>query len=83
VRSLIYPVPNPQLPFLGVHFTKRIHGDYEAGPNAVLAFAREGYRLADFSARGLFEVFTYFGFWRMGWKYWRTDAYGDSGGFLW
>ena len=75
VRGLIYPVPNPQFPFLGVHFTKRIRGGYEAGPNAVLAFAREGYRLRDISPRDLFEMLTYFGFWRMGWKYWRTEAY--------
>lgn len=75
VRALIYPVPNPQFPFLGVHFTKRIHGGYEAGPNAVLAFAREGYRMRDIHPRDLFEMFTYVGFWRMGWKYWRTEVY--------
>ncbi len=75
VRGLIYPVPNPQFPFLGVHFTKRIHGGYEAGPNAVLAFAREGYRMRDICFRDLFEMFTYFGFWRMGAKYWRTEVY--------
>ncbi|MGH8639377.1 MAG: FAD-dependent oxidoreductase, partial [Burkholderiales bacterium] len=44
VRGLIYPVPNPQFPFLGVHFTRTVHGEVDAGPNAVLAFAREGYR---------------------------------------
>jgi (S)-2-hydroxyglutarate dehydrogenase len=75
VRALIYPVPNPEFPFLGVHFTKRIHGGYEAGPNAVLAFAREGYRMHNISPADLFEMFTYFGFWRMGWKYWRTEVY--------
>ncbi|MGA2261756.1 MAG: L-2-hydroxyglutarate oxidase [Acidobacteriota bacterium] len=75
VRALIYPVPNPQFPFLGVHFTKRIHGGYEAGPNAVLAFAREGYRMRDIHPRDLFEMFTHVGFWRMGWKYWRTEVY--------
>ncbi len=75
VRGLIYPVPNPQFPFLGVHFTKRIHGGYEAGPNAVLAFAREGYRLRDFYPGDVFEMLTYSGFWRMGWKYWRTEVY--------
>jgi L-2-hydroxyglutarate oxidase LhgO len=75
VRGLIYPVPNPQFPFLGVHFTKRIHGGYEAGPNAVLAFAREGYRWGDISAGDLVEMFTYAGFWRMAWKYWRTEVY--------
>jgi len=75
VRGLIYPVPNPQFPFLGVHFTKRIHGGYEAGPNAVLAFAREGYRMRNIGPRDLFEMFTYPGFWRMGWKHWRTEVY--------
>ena len=75
VRGLIYPVPNPQFPFLGVHFTKRIHGGYEAGPNAVLAFAREAYRMRDINPRDLFEMLTYFGFWRMGWKHWRTEVY--------
>ena len=75
VRGLIYPVPNPEFPFLGVHFTKRIHGGYEAGPNAVLAFAREGYRMHNIRPADLFEMFTYIGFWRMGWKYWRTEVY--------
>ncbi len=51
VRGLIYPVPDPQFPFLGVHFTRLIHGGIEAGPNAVLAFAREGYRKTDINAR--------------------------------
>lgn len=75
VRGLIYPVPNPQFPFLGVHFTKRIQGGYEAGPNAVLAFAREGYRMRNVCLRDLFEMFTYGGFWRMAGKYWRTEVY--------
>jgi len=75
VRGLIYPVPNPQFPFLGVHFTKRIHGGYEAGPNAVLAFAREGYRMRDINLGDLGEMSAYLGFWRMGWKYWRTEVY--------
>ncbi len=75
VRGLIYPVPDPQFPFLGVHFTKRVHGGYEAGPNAVLAFAREGYRLRDVDPRDLAEMLTSAGFWRMGWKYWRTELY--------
>jgi L-2-hydroxyglutarate oxidase len=64
VRGLIYPVPDPKFPFLGVHFTKLIHGGVEAGPNAVLAFAREGYRKCDYSLRDLVETFTYPGFWR-------------------
>ena len=64
VRHLIYPVPDPAFPFLGVHFTRLIHGGIEAGPNAVLATAREGYRKADFNARDLADVLTYGGFWR-------------------
>jgi L-2-hydroxyglutarate oxidase LhgO len=64
VRNLIYPVPDPKFPFLGVHFTRLIHGGIEAGPNAVLAFAREGYRKTDFSLRDTVETLTYPGFWR-------------------
>ena len=64
VRNLIYPVPDPSFPFLGVHFTRLIHGGVEAGPNAVLAFAREGYRLTDFSLRDTLETATFRGFWR-------------------
>jgi L-2-hydroxyglutarate oxidase len=64
VRNLIYPVPDPRFPFLGVHFTRLIHGGVEAGPNAVLAFAREGYRKTDFNARDLADALTYAGFWR-------------------
>ena len=64
VRNLIYPVPDPQFPFLGVHFTRLIHGGIEAGPNAVLAFAREGYRKTDFNLRDLVDALTYRGFWR-------------------
>jgi len=64
VRHLIYPVPDPQFPFLGVHFTRLIHGGIEAGPNAVLAFAREGYRKTDFNAGDLYDALTYGGFWR-------------------
>jgi len=64
VRNLIYPVPDPKFPFLGVHFTRLIHGGIEAGPNAVLAFAREGYRHTDVRIRDLVETFTYRGFWR-------------------
>ena len=64
VRNLIYPVPDPQFPFLGVHFTRLIHGGIEAGPNAVLAFAREGYRKTDFNARDFIDALTYGGFWR-------------------
>ena len=75
VRGLIYPVPDPAFPFLGVHFTKRIRGGYEAGPNAVLAFAREGYRKTDFRLEDLGRMVSYRGFWIMGLRYWRTGAY--------
>lgn len=64
VRNLIYPVPDPKFPFLGVHFTRLIHGGIEAGPNAVLAFAREGYHATDFNLRDLVESVTFRGFWR-------------------
>ena len=64
VRNLIYPVPDPRFPFLGVHFTRLIHGGIEAGPNAVLATSREGYRKTDFNARDLFDALSYGGFWR-------------------
>jgi L-2-hydroxyglutarate oxidase LhgO len=69
VRNLIYPVPDPRFPFLGVHFTRLIHGGIEAGPNAVLAFAREGYKKSDFSMRDLIGTLTYPGFWRFFQKY--------------
>lgn len=65
VRTLIYPVPNPDFPFLGVHFTKMIGGGVHAGPNAVLAFAREGYHKSDFNLRDLAETLAYGGFWKM------------------
>jgi L-2-hydroxyglutarate oxidase len=71
VRGLIYPVPDPQFPFLGVHFTKKIDGSVEAGPNAVLAFAREGYRRTDFEARHVLDLLTFPGFWAMAARYWR------------
>ncbi len=69
VRHLIYPVPDPRFPFLGVHFTRLIHGGIEAGPNAVLAFAREGYRKTDFKPGDLFDALSYGGFWRFLRKY--------------
>jgi (S)-2-hydroxyglutarate dehydrogenase len=71
VRGLIYPVPDPQFPFLGVHFTRRIHGGVDAGPNAVLAFKREGYRWTDFSFQDTLGAFAYPGFWRMAKRHWR------------
>ena len=64
VRNLIYPVPDATFPFLGVHFTRRIAGGVEAGPNAVLAFSREGYRTFDLSARDMWDALTYRGLWR-------------------
>jgi L-2-hydroxyglutarate oxidase LhgO len=75
VRGLIYPVPDPEFPFLGVHFTRTIHGDVEAGPNAVLAFAREGYTLGTVRRADLAGTLGYAGFWHMARKYWRVGAY--------
>ncbi len=72
VRSLIYPVPDPAFPFLGVHFTRTVGGEVWLGPNAVLAFAREGYRRTDVVPRDLLEVIAYRGFRRLTAKYWRT-----------
>ncbi|MGC2638827.1 MAG: L-2-hydroxyglutarate oxidase [Acidobacteriaceae bacterium] len=71
VRGLIYPVPDPRFPFLGVHFTKRIHGGVEAGPNAVLAFRREGYRRTSFNFTDTASLGLFPGFWRMAAKYWK------------
>jgi L-2-hydroxyglutarate oxidase len=72
VRSLIYPVPDPGFPFLGVHFTRRIGGGVEAGPNAVLALAREGYTRTSFAARDAWEIARWPGFWRMARRHWRA-----------
>jgi L-2-hydroxyglutarate oxidase len=72
VRHLIYPVPDPAFPFLGVHFTRRIGGGIEAGPNAVLALKREGYTRTSFDARDAWEVARWPGFWRMARKHWRN-----------
>lgn len=71
-RNLIYPVPDPSFPFLGVHFTRMIGGAVECGPNAVLAFAREGYRKRNVSFRDLSETLTYGGFLKLATKHWRT-----------
>lgn len=73
-RGLIYPVPDPSLPFLGVHFTKRFGGDVWAGPNAVLATAREGYRRSDVDLRDLTETVRYPGFSKLARRWWRTGA---------
>ena len=72
VRALIYPVPDPRFPFLGVHFTRRVSGTVDAGPNAVLAFRREGYKRTDFNLRDLASAMAFPGFWRMGAKNWRS-----------
>jgi L-2-hydroxyglutarate oxidase len=71
VNGLIYPVPDPRFPFLGVHFTKKIDGSVEAGPNAVLAFAREGYTKADINAGYVLKLLSFRGFWIMASKYWK------------
>ena len=71
VRHLIYPVPDPRFPFLGVHFTRMARGGVEAGPNAVLAWAREGYGRASFSPRDAAGMLAFGGFWRLGLRYWR------------
>ncbi|GID30736.1 L-2-hydroxyglutarate oxidase [Paractinoplanes brasiliensis] len=72
VRGMIYPVPDPRYPFLGVHFTRRVNGDVEVGPNAVLAGAREGYRLSDVSLPELRLIAGWPGTWRMAARHWRT-----------
>jgi L-2-hydroxyglutarate oxidase len=72
VRALIYPVPDPRYPFLGVHFTRRIHGNVDAGPNAVLAFRREGYRFSDFDLAETMEIFTDSGFRAMARQHWKN-----------
>lgn len=74
VKGLIYPVPDPQYPFLGVHLTKRVDGSVDVGPNAVLAGAREGYRLRDLSLRDLGEVIRYPGFRQIAKQHWRMGA---------
>ncbi|MBK9098784.1 MAG: L-2-hydroxyglutarate oxidase [bacterium] len=71
VKHLIYPVPDPRFPFLGVHFTRMMKGGVEAGPNAVLAFKREGYSKKDFSAADVSQMFFYTGFWKMASKYYK------------
>jgi (S)-2-hydroxyglutarate dehydrogenase len=74
VRTLIYPVPDPAFPFLGVHFTRMVRGGVEAGPNAVLSLKREGYRKTDFDARESWDTLAFPGFWKLAAKYWRTGA---------
>ncbi|GAB1691583.1 L-2-hydroxyglutarate oxidase [Krasilnikovia sp. M28-CT-15] len=74
VRGLIYPVPDPRYPFLGIHLTRRIDGTVEVGPNAVLALAREGYGRAAVSAGDVWDTVRWPGFWRMARRHWRTGA---------
>jgi L-2-hydroxyglutarate oxidase LhgO len=74
VRGNIYPVPDPEFPFLGVHFTPRMDGSIWLGPNAVLAFAREGYRFWDVNPAELWDALTYPGFFKLATKYWKTGA---------
>jgi L-2-hydroxyglutarate oxidase len=71
VKNLLYPVPDPKFPFLGVHFTRMINGGVEAGPNAVLAFKREGYTHKDFSVKDVSQMFFYNGFWKMASKHYK------------
>jgi len=73
LKGLLYPVPDPQFPFLGVHFTRRIGGGVEAGPNAVLALKREGYQKNSFDLGDVFEYARFPGFWTMTSKYWRMS----------
>ena len=71
LRGLIYPVPDPRFPFLGVHLTRRVDGSVEAGPNAVLALKREGYARGSFDARDTWSSLSYPGFWKMSLRYWK------------
>lgn len=75
VNNLVYPVPNPSFPFLGVHFTRRINGVIDAGPNAVLAFKREGYRKLDFNMGEFVETVSYKGFLKVAFKFWKVGFY--------
>jgi L-2-hydroxyglutarate oxidase len=75
VRGLIYPVPDPRFPFLGVHLTRMVKGGVEAGPNAVLALRREGYRWRDVSPRDLAATAAWPGFWKLAARFWKTAAY--------
>jgi L-2-hydroxyglutarate oxidase len=80
IRGLIYPVPDPRYPFLGVHFTRRITGDVDVGPNAVLALAREGYRWSKVSLRDLYAIASWPGTWHLARRHWRTgvrEVYGS------
>ena len=71
INNLVYPVPNPKFPFLGVHFTRMIHGGIECGPNAVFTFKREGYKRTSFDFTDTFEALTFKGTWKLFGKHWR------------
>jgi (S)-2-hydroxyglutarate dehydrogenase len=75
LKGLIYPVANPAFPFLGVHLTRTIAGEVEAGPNAVLALSREAYRRGQFSMRDCWDLLRYPGFWKMAGRYWKVGCY--------
>lgn len=75
LKGLIYPVPDPKFPFLGVHLTKRLNGQVEVGPNAVLALAREGYKKSIFNSRECFDHLFFSGFWAMAKKHWKAGCY--------
>ena len=75
VKGLIYPVPDPALPFLGVHLTRMVTGEVEAGPNAVFAFAREGYQQFDVRLADLADAVSFPGLWRMASRFWKTGGY--------
>jgi L-2-hydroxyglutarate oxidase LhgO len=74
VRGMVYPVPDPRYPFLGVHFTRRVSGELDVGPNAVLALRREGYGRRDVTATDVRELLASPGFWRMARRHWRTGV---------
>jgi L-2-hydroxyglutarate oxidase len=75
IKGLIYPVPNPKFPFLGVHLSKKLNGTVEAGPNAILALSREGYKKRDFNFRDCKDYLSFEGFWKMVRRYWKTGLY--------
>ncbi len=75
VKGLIYPVPDPRFPFLGVHLTPMIDGRLKAGPNAILALSREGYKKGTLNRKDLWETLTYTGFWKMALRYWKAGLY--------
>ena len=74
VHGMVYPVPDPRYPFLGVHYTRRVTGELEVGPNAVLALAREGYRRSNVRASDVRDIVTWPGFWRLARQHWRTGV---------